>query len=98
MGNKYKIVRGKTGKSKKVIVAGVKKVLYLKEGSRKLYVISKGRMMNLTKYKKMKKMVMKSPKKSSPKKSSPKRSSYSKKKKVVRKKRRSGGSSPLMDY
>jgi hypothetical protein len=93
MGNKYKIVRGKTGKSKKVIVAGVKKVLYLKEGSRKLYVISKGRMMNLTKYKKMKKMVMKSPKKSSPK-----RSSSSKKKKLVRKKRRSGGSSPLMDY
>tara|TARA_Y100000389_G_scaffold135130_1_gene132685 strand:- start:61 stop:351 length:291 start_codon:yes stop_codon:yes gene_type:complete len=96
MANKYKIVRGKTGKSKKVIVAGVKKVLYLKEGSRKLYVISKGRMMNLTKYKKMKKMAMKSPKKSSSKKTSPKRSS-SKKRKVVRKKRRGGGGS-LIDY
>tara|TARA_Y100000385_G_scaffold262782_1_gene294705 strand:+ start:160 stop:432 length:273 start_codon:yes stop_codon:yes gene_type:complete len=90
MGNKYRIVRGKTGKSKKIIVAGVKKVLYLKEGSRKLYVISKGRMMNLTKYKKMKKMAMKSPKKSSSK-----RLTSSKKRRIVRK-RRGGGS--LMDF
>lgn len=52
--NKYKLVKGKTGKSKKVVVMGVKKVLYKKVGSQKLYVISKGRMMNLVKYKKMK--------------------------------------------
>ena len=91
MVNKYKIIKSKTGKSKNVIVAGVKKVLYLKEGSRKLYVISKGRMMNLTKYKKMKKIAMKSPsKKSSSKKSS------SKKRKVIRKRTRRGGS--LLDY
>lgn len=52
--SKYTIVKSKTGKSKKVVVAGVKKVLYKKEGSMKLYVLSKGRMMNLVKYKKMK--------------------------------------------
>ena len=53
--SKYTIVKSsKTGKSKKVVVAGVKKVLYRKEGSMKLYVLSKGRMMNLVKYKKMK--------------------------------------------
>lgn len=51
---KYKLVKGKTGKSKKVVVMGVKKVLYKKVGSQKLYVLSKGRMMNLVKYKKMK--------------------------------------------
>ena len=51
---KYKLVKGKTGKSKKVVVMGVKKVLYKKVGSQKLYVISKGRMTNLVKYKKMK--------------------------------------------
>lgn len=79
MANKYKIVRGKTGKSKKVIVAGVKKVLYSKEGTRKLYVISKGRMMNLVKYKKMKmkKMTMKSTKKTVKK--SPKKKTQKKK-------------------
>lgn len=54
MANKYSIVKGKNGKSKKVVVAGVKKVLYKKEGSMKMYVLTKGRMMNLTKYKKMK--------------------------------------------
>lgn len=47
-------------------------------------------MMNLTKYKKMKKIAMKSPKKSSSKKSS------SKKRKVIRKRTRRGGS--LLDY
>jgi hypothetical protein len=52
--SKYTIVKSKTGKSKKVVVEGVKKVLYRKEGSMKLYVLSKGRMMNLVKYKKMK--------------------------------------------
>lgn len=53
--SKYTIVKSsKTGKSKKVVVAGVKKVLYRKEGSMKLFVLSKGRMMNLVKYKKMK--------------------------------------------
>lgn len=51
---KYSIVKGKSGKSKKVIVAGVKKVLYKKEGSNAMYVISKKRHIKLTKYKKMK--------------------------------------------
>lgn len=90
MANKYKIVRGKTGKSKKVIVAGIKKVLYSKEGSRKLYVISKGRMMNLVKYKKMKKMAMKSTKKIVKK---------SPKKKTQRKKyRKNRGGGSILDY
>ena len=52
--SKYTIVKSKTGKSKNVVVAGKKKVLYKKQGSMKLYVLSKGRMMNLVKYKKMK--------------------------------------------
>ena len=52
--SKYSIVKGKTGKAKKVIVAGVKKVLYKKQGSMSMYVVSKGRHMKLTKYKKMK--------------------------------------------
>tara|TARA_B110000858_G_scaffold101301_1_gene116405 strand:+ start:2629 stop:2967 length:339 start_codon:yes stop_codon:yes gene_type:complete len=52
--NKYKIVKGKTGKSKKVVVQGVKKILYKKTGSQKMYVMSKGKMMNLVKYRKMK--------------------------------------------
>jgi len=60
--SKYKILKGKTGKTKKVVVEGVKKVLYKKTGSQKLYVMSKDRMMNLVKYKKMK------AKKTSPKK------------------------------
>ena len=52
--SKYSIVKTKTGKSKKVVIDGVKKVLYKKEGSMKMYVLSKGRMVNLVKYKKMK--------------------------------------------
>lgn len=48
------VLKGKTGKSKKVIVAGVKKVLYKKQESMSMYVVSKGRHMKLTKYKKMK--------------------------------------------
>ena len=52
--SKYSIVKSKTGKAKKVIVAGVKKVLYKKQGSMSMYVVSKGRHMKLTKYKKMK--------------------------------------------
>lgn len=51
---KYSIVKGKSGKAKKVIVAGVKKVLYKKEGSMAMYVISKKRHIKLSKYKKMK--------------------------------------------
>lgn len=51
---KYSIVKGKSGKAKKVVVAGVKKVLYKKEGSMSMYVISKKRHIKLTKYKKMK--------------------------------------------
>ena len=72
---KYKLVKGNTGKSKQVVVMGVKKVLYKKVGSQKLYVISKGRMMNLVKYKKMK-MADKS---------------VSKKRKVRKGKKRGGG-------
>ena len=52
--SKYSIVKGKTGKSKKVIVAGKKKVLYKKQGSTSKYVLSKGRQIKLTKYKRMK--------------------------------------------
>lgn len=52
--SKYSIVKGKTGKSKKVIVAGKKKVLYKKQGSTSKYVLSKGRHIKLTKYKQMK--------------------------------------------
>ena len=55
MSTKYTIIKGKTGKSKKVNVEGVKKVLYKKDGNRKMYVVSKGKMMQLTKYKEMKK-------------------------------------------
>lgn len=51
---KYSIVKGKSGKAKKVIVAGVKKVLYKKKGSMSMYVISKKRHIKLSKYKKMK--------------------------------------------
>ena len=52
--SKYSIVKSKTGKAKKVIVAGVKKVLYKKEGSMSMYVVSKGRHMKLSVYKKSK--------------------------------------------
>jgi len=54
MTSKYKVVKTRSGTSKKVIVAGVKKVLYKKEGSTKLYVATKGKMMNIVKYKKLK--------------------------------------------
>ena len=54
MNNKYKIVKSKSGKSKKIVVKGVKKVLYKKKGSNKLYVSTKGKMMNVVKYRKMK--------------------------------------------
>lgn len=53
----YKLVGKKS-------VSGKKKLVYSKSGSRKLYVKSKGRMMNIVKYKKMKvKAVAKSVKK-----------------------------------
>jgi len=54
MNSKYKLVKSKSGKSKKIVVKGVKKVLYKKKGSNKLYVASKGKMMNVVKYRKMK--------------------------------------------
>lgn len=100
MANKYKIVRGKTGKSKKVIVAGVKKVLYSKEGTRKLYVISKGRMMNLVKYKKMKMKKMEAMKKTKKtvKKTVKKVVKKSPKKKTQKKKNRKSGGGSLLDY
>lgn len=49
---KYAIVKQKNGKTKKVIIEGKKKVLYKKNGSQKMYVKSKGRMMNQKNYKK----------------------------------------------
>ena len=49
----YSICKTKTGKTKKEIVKGVKKVCYKKKGSSKMYVKSKGRMMGLSKYKKV---------------------------------------------
>jgi hypothetical protein len=54
MNSKYKLVKTKSGKSKKIVIKGVKKVLYKKKGSNKLYVASKGKMMNVVKYRKMK--------------------------------------------
>jgi hypothetical protein len=54
MNSKYKLVKTKSGKSKKIVIKGVKKVLYKKKGSNKLYVSSKGKMMNIVKYRKMK--------------------------------------------
>lgn len=54
MDSKYKLVKTKSGKSKKIVIKGVKKILYKKKGSNKLYVISKGKMMNVVKYRKMK--------------------------------------------
>ena len=53
--SKYSIVTGKTGKSKKIVVMGKKKVLYKKVGSTAMYVLTKGRHMKLSKYKKIKK-------------------------------------------
>lgn len=50
----YSIVKGKTGKSKKVVVTGKKKVLYKKVGSNSMYVLSKGRHIKLSAYKKSK--------------------------------------------
>lgn len=52
--SKYSIIKGKTGKSKKVVVAGKKKVLYRKVGSSSMYVLSKGRHIKLSAYKKSK--------------------------------------------
>lgn len=52
--NKYSILKGKTGKSKKVVVAGKKKVLYKKIGTSAMYVLSKGRHIKLSAYKKSK--------------------------------------------
>ena len=52
--SKYSIVTGKTGKSKKIVVMGKKKVLYKKVGSTAMYVLTKGRHMKLSKYKKIK--------------------------------------------
>jgi hypothetical protein len=43
----------------KKIVLGKKKLVYKKEGSRKLYCKCKGKMMNIVKYKKMKMKKMK---------------------------------------
>jgi hypothetical protein len=50
---KYSICKTKTGKTKKEIIKGKKKVCYKKKGSSKMYVKSKGRMMGLSKYKKV---------------------------------------------
>jgi len=52
--SKYSILKGKTGKSKKVVVAGKKKVLYKKVGSSSMYVLSKGKHIKLSVYKKRK--------------------------------------------
>tara|TARA_R100000951_G_C2572580_1_gene159243 strand:- start:267 stop:590 length:324 start_codon:yes stop_codon:yes gene_type:complete len=52
--SKYSILKGKTGKSKKVVVMGKKKVLYKKVGSTAMYVLSKGRHIRLSVYKKSK--------------------------------------------
>lgn len=53
---KYKLVKNKGGKNKVVKIYGVKKQLYVKVKTRTLYVMSKGKMMKLSKYKQMKKL------------------------------------------
>ena len=50
---KYSMCKTKNGKTKKEIIKGKKKVCYKKKGSSKMYVKSKGRMMGLSKYKKV---------------------------------------------
>lgn len=52
--SKYSIVKGKTGKSKKVVVMGKEKELYKKIGSTAMYVLSNGRHIRLSVYKKRK--------------------------------------------
>lgn len=52
---RYRKLKNKTGKNKLVKIYGVKKQLYVMIKTRKLYVISKGKMMKLSKYKAMKK-------------------------------------------
>ena len=52
--SKYSICKTKTGKTKKEIVMGVKKVCYKKKGSTSMYVLSKGRHIRLSVYKKRK--------------------------------------------
>lgn len=52
--SKYSICKTKTGKTKKEVVMGKKKVLYKKVGSSTMYVISKKRHIKLSVYKKMK--------------------------------------------
>lgn len=52
---KYRLLKNKMGKNKKIEVFGVKKLLYIMINTKKLYVISKGKMMKLSKYKKIKK-------------------------------------------
>jgi hypothetical protein len=52
--SKYSIIKGKTGRTKKEIVMGVKKVCYKKKGSTAIYVLSKGKHIRLSVYKKRK--------------------------------------------
>lgn len=54
---KYKLLKNKSGKNKVVKIYGVKKVIYVKVKTRTLYVMSKGKLMKLSKYKQMKKKV-----------------------------------------
>ena len=63
----YKLVGKKS-------VVGKKKLVYSKVGSRKLYVKSKGKMMNLVKYKKMKMKVKNTVRKSISRKSKSRKS------------------------
>lgn len=52
--SKYSICKTKTGRTKKEIVMGVKKVCYKKKGSTAMYVLSKGKHIRLSVYKKRK--------------------------------------------
>ena len=52
--SKYSICKTKTGRTKKEVVMGVKKVCYKKKGSTAMYVLSKGKHIRLSVYKKRK--------------------------------------------
>lgn len=83
---RYRKLKNKTGKNKLVKIYGVKKQLYVMIKTRKLYVISKGKMMKLSKYKAMKKTA--NSKKKQVKRKTVKRAPA--KKKTVKKKKTAG--------
>lgn len=90
--SKYSICKTKTGKTKKEVVMGVKKVCYKKIGSSAIYVLSKGRHIRLSVYKK-RKMKMKGG--NAGQDGGAKKRRKNKRKKQIR--RRGGEYSPILD-